>query len=161
MKTKIIKTYKPKPGAWFGKEKAQIYGERLSELEEKNGKITAHVIVEDAKNINSPLHDAFEWDDKKEAERWRIHKARRLIDCIITVVVINEKEYTMPSYVNIEIENDKGYYPIEEVMKTEKGRDNLLDQAWDDLETWRERYDYFKEFVKIYKAIDETKEELK
>jgi len=51
---------------------------RLEQLEQ-DGRLKARDVVEDARDPDSPLHDCFEWDDSRAAERFRIVQARRLI----------------------------------------------------------------------------------
>lgn len=53
--------------------------ERLIELYKIHGKLTADLVVEDAEDPDSPLHDAFEWDDENAAYNHRLTQARTLI----------------------------------------------------------------------------------
>ena len=48
-------------------------------MAEGSGQITAAEVVDRARNKNSPLHDYFEWDDKKAGNACRIEQARVLI----------------------------------------------------------------------------------
>lgn len=49
----------------------------LADLHE--GRITPEIVLNAAKSKDSPLHDHFEWDDKKASHQWRIAQARSLI----------------------------------------------------------------------------------
>ena len=66
----------------------QIVGDKLSELINTHGKLTPEIVVKDAEDKNSVLHNAFDWNDKSAAKQWRLHTARHLIKSVI----IEEKE---------------------------------------------------------------------
>lgn len=51
----------------------------LQTLEDAEGRITPALIVEVARDPESPLHQCFEWDDSIAAERHRLDQARRLL----------------------------------------------------------------------------------
>lgn len=52
---------------------------RIRELHEKYGEVTADIIIDDARDPDSPLHAEFEWDLEKAAlNHWR-ERARKLI----------------------------------------------------------------------------------
>ncbi len=51
----------------------------LRELEDAEGRLTAGVVVEAARNPQSPLHAEFEWDNAAAAQAHRLERARRLL----------------------------------------------------------------------------------
>lgn len=53
--------------------------QRLTDIFEERGDIQDTWVVEDAKDLNSPLHDEFEWNDTQAASLYRLHQARLLI----------------------------------------------------------------------------------
>ena len=70
MKKKRV--FKAAPDADFDDKQAQIYGEELMRIAKKLGRMpTLKEILESAKDKNSPLHDYFEWDDRKAAEKYK------------------------------------------------------------------------------------------
>ena len=48
-------------------------------VDENGGGITAEQIVEAAKDVNSPLHKEFQWDDSVAAHQYRLHQARTML----------------------------------------------------------------------------------
>lgn len=58
---------------------SQAVRDHLAVLEQEHGKLTARVVVEDARKKDSPLHAMFEWDVKKAAFRHWLHRARLII----------------------------------------------------------------------------------
>ena len=60
--------------SWSGYEQkvsAQIVGEHLKTLEAKHGRVTRELLLDSAKDKESPVHSLFEWDDTKAAEKFR------------------------------------------------------------------------------------------
>lgn len=146
-------------GAAFSPNKAQKYGVRIEQISDK-GKITAKEIVDEAKDSNSPLHEVFEWNDTKAAERYRLFQAGNLLRNL-EVEIITEKE--KPRWVNahISFRQEKGYISTIEVLSDKKLRVKWLNQALQEAEEWMERYRTYKELVDIFKAIKKTKKKIK
>jgi hypothetical protein len=79
-------------------EARQAIDERIRELYQKHGKVTPDIVIEDAKNPESPLHGEFEWDVNKAAmEAWR-DTARRLIRAVTVVVHTESKTFKAAGY---------------------------------------------------------------
>lgn len=125
-----MKKYYARKGAPFKQEVVQKYGERLEYLASKNkGKVVPKVVVDDAKQKSSPLHDYFEWDDKKAGEGYRLQQARNLINHIVEVVVIEGKPSKQRSFFNVR--NGKGrtiYVTIKKAVEVKSYRIQLLNQ---------------------------------
>lgn len=81
-----------------GGVKADIV-ERIKFLEDKNGRLTPEIVVQDAKNLDSPLHEEFEWNDAKAAAKFRIEQARDLIQRVRVEVKVHEQSIRVPLYV--------------------------------------------------------------
>jgi len=73
-----MKTYDYKSG-FRGNVPAQSVGDVLDLIEKRDGSISADAFVKAAKPVKSPIHNAFSWDDKREAALWRKRVARRYI----------------------------------------------------------------------------------
>lgn len=71
-----------------GKAKDDAIRAVLDELA-RGGSLTPQAVVDAARSPESPLHECFEWNDKKAAARFRIVQARRLI-ARLEVTVIEE-----------------------------------------------------------------------
>lgn len=61
--------------------------------------ITPKMVVDDARNPESPLHDLFDWDDAVAAERWRITQARVVLRRVSLVIVVQDLEVRTPMFV--------------------------------------------------------------
>jgi hypothetical protein len=66
---------------------------------ERNGKLTAHDVVTDAKRPESPLHKHFEWDTQKAAEHHWLAQARALIRTVKVNIIVNDIRIRAPHYV--------------------------------------------------------------
>lgn len=62
---------------------AQIVGERLEQIKDKASSLTPALVLKDARNIRSPLHGYFEWDDTAAAERYRLEQAGHLVRSVV------------------------------------------------------------------------------
>ena len=74
--------------------------QRLADLAEENGGVlTPSMVVEDAKDRDSPLHDQFEWNLRAAAmQRW-LDRARELIRSVRIDVRTDTSVVRVPAYV--------------------------------------------------------------
>lgn len=107
---------------------------RIRELYEEHSKITADIVINDAKNPESPLHGEFEWDVNKAAmEEWR-DTARRLIRSVTIVVHTETKSFTAQGYQPPEFvrdpsntTRDQGYVRVHDIRSDkERSRSALM-----------------------------------
>ena len=145
-----MKKYKFKVGLL--KISPQVAGERLEHLYEKHSKITADIIVDDARDEKAVLHPIFEWNDRKAAEEHRKQQARRLLTDITITVEKESKGETVTVDVrvfhNIRDDSDglvgkaesSRYITIEDVMKDQKASDYLLKRAYAELVVFKNKY---------------------
>ena len=81
-------------------EKREQIRERLAQIEASNGgRLTADLVVEDAKDPDSPLHDQFEWDIEKAALRHWIDQAREIITSVRVVQRVDTQTISTVYYV--------------------------------------------------------------
>lgn len=81
--------------------KRTLIKERLEMLAASNGgNLTPDVVVADAKDPKSPLHDQFTWDVKKAAAEHWIHQARELIRSVRIEVRTETHVIRAPRYVH-------------------------------------------------------------
>lgn len=74
--------------------------EELRQLADANGGLlTPEIVVDAARQEDSPLHTAFEWDNKEAAHQYRIEQARRLIRSVKVVVTVEDRAVKIPMFV--------------------------------------------------------------
>lgn len=135
----------------------------LQMLEEaKGGMITPYDVVAEASNIDSPLHTAFEWDNSRAGERYRLIQAR----IMLTTIKVEFQGENREAYFNatIELNNSKirGYFPIERVVNDAEIKRQVLQQAIADLEYAQRKYDSLKELKGVIntKKLNKVKRSL-
>ena len=155
--------FKARPGAWFSNTKAKIYGRRLKQLSKlNNNQINSKIVLADAKNKISPLHDAFEWNNSKAGRKWRLHQAALLVNHIIQVYVYDTKKVERPICFSLcdEISKPRFWVQTEMAMQDPLLKQKILQQALWELDAWKFRYQEYEELEKILTAIKNTKRKI-
>jgi hypothetical protein len=82
------------------KDQREAVRVRLGELELSNGgRLTPSMVVQDAKDPASPLHDYFQWDERKAAEAYWLEQARDLITSVRVVMTTDQRSVDVVYYV--------------------------------------------------------------
>ena len=103
--------------------------DRLRWLYESNdNRLEPEGVVADAADPDSPLHDAFVWDDTKAAQEYRLTQARELIRHVRIEVVLTKRSVVVPFYLSDGNEQaESGYETIEDVGRdAEKSKQVFL-----------------------------------
>lgn len=140
---------------------AQQAGERIARIEAKSaGLVTATAVVQDARKASSPLHPAFEWDDLKAAEEYRLEQARHLLHSLQVVAVKGQTEepHSFRAYVQVTIDAERGYTNMYRALSDDGLRLQVLTRALHELDTWRERYHELEELTAIFDATENVRE---
>lgn len=140
----------------------EVAGQRLEQIRARNGVMRPIDIVDDARPENSPLHPAFEWDDRIAAERHRENQARELVTALIVTVARQEGEdeddtqQVCVGFVSVVSDDRRGYVPIAEAFTQRGFRQQVIDEALRGLEAWRTRYNGLSELSAVYAAAEEA-----
>lgn len=100
-------TYRPKADA-------QLVGEELERIRERDGSVTVDAALNEARSVHSPLHPLCTWDDGIAAENWRRDEIRRAIRSI-KVVTAEREEYRAFVHCANPDPSTQGYYQRVEV----------------------------------------------
>ncbi|MDK1386382.1 hypothetical protein QN224_13280 [Sinorhizobium sp. 8-89] len=148
------------PGA---EKDAKLVGEHLEMLRQRyKGELTPEDVLDDARHDNSPLHSFFEWNDGAAAEQYRLQQARGLIRSVVAIYVSEDKPAVRHrAYVHIREPSAPHYRESSHAMSLTKTRKLVLQQAWRELQAWRQRYRDLKEFAELFDVIDEVEKHLK
>ncbi len=65
---------------------------------EKNGNISAEIVVRAASHPGHPLHSCFEWDNAKAGHQYRLNQARALISQVRVVITRSNQRIVSPYY---------------------------------------------------------------
>jgi glutamate synthase domain-containing protein 2 len=139
----------------------QAVGDKLQELRDKNEGLTASIVIEDAKNKNSVLHGAFEWNDSKAAHEWRLHSARHLMRAVITKELDSSGEIRyQPAFVFVKTEEGPRYESLARVLDDDEMRLQVINRALKEFEQWQKRYKEYEEFLSVFESFDKTRKRL-
>jgi hypothetical protein len=124
----------------------------LSRLAGENGGVLLpQQVVQAASDVQSPLHNYFEWDDTKAAARFRLDQARQLIR--VAVTFIGNDQQQIPTRVFVSLSGDRnagGYRPTVAVLSDDAMRAQLLEDAYDDMMRFRRKYQELSELAAIF-----------
>lgn len=155
------KKYKIKTGAreLFDHTKGQIYGEAIERISQRHrGKLSPELVVEEARPRTSPLHDAFEWNDRIAADSYRKSQAKCLISAIVIVEEVTGDE--IQAFHDVKLPAQRGeskttYIPISKVEHSADLQQQLLEQAYEYLEWFRNKFSQVKELQPLLVEIDD------
>lgn len=128
---------------------AQIAGEMCARLE-KEGRLTAQVLLDENRPAEAPLHGCFEWNDNAAAENWRVHQARNIINSL--VVKVEDRE-PIRAYFKVEAQ-ERNYFSIDTIIRNEDSSKKLFDNVLSELRSIRKKYDSITKFKEVWDAID-------
>lgn len=129
----------------------------LKRIKRLEGQITPPLVVKHSRNRGAAFYSYFIWDNAICGDRYREMQAGHLLRCII---VIEEREGREPLEVRLyhdldgKPHNPGEYRIITDILSDEEQRAQLLQQAYDELQDWRQRYRDLQEFTDIFLATD-------
>ena len=79
--------------------------EALKEIAKRDGGLLRpRAVVDAARDVESPLHRCFEWDDKVAGEKYRLEQAQRLIRSFTVVHEKNGKKCESPMFIGLSVD---------------------------------------------------------
>ena len=137
----------------------KIISELKALYQRNEGLLTPQTIVNAAKNKKSVLHRQFEWDDNEAANQYRLSQARELLQVTIEYIK-DSKGNKKPMRVFASLKSDRldgGYRTMVDLLGDKEYRAQLLQDAIEELETFKRKYYELKELVEIFDAIGKVK----
>lgn len=137
---------------------AQIAGEELERIRTyHNGRLESDMVVEAARDEQNPLHPAFEWNDKRAADAFRVEQAKYLIRSIEVTVAPDQDAKPVRAFVSVVRDDDRSYTSVSHALADPELRHQVLVNALRELEAWRDRYAELVELANVFVAIDEAR----
>ena len=138
---------------------AQAAGLKMEQIRVRNnGRLEPSLVVEEAKKKNSVLHPHFEWDDGIAATKYRKDQASYLIRSIeVTVKDDGGASQPIRAFVSVVREKDRSYTSVQHAMSDEELREQVIKQAWKELQAWKDRHKELMHFAKVFAVIEEVK----
>jgi hypothetical protein len=150
----------------LSEDQVQVVSSELLAIERRDGLIKPQVVVEVAREDDSPLHGFFEWDDGIAAERHREWQARMLIRQVyVRDLEQGEKGPTVRAFVNIRAvagedeENEtavRGYVSMATCLKNSSMQEQVVQYARTELLRWKTKFGNLQQFLGVTKEIEKV-----
>lgn len=125
------------------------------------GRLHPKHVVDAARDPKSPLHDKFEWDDRKASEAYRLQQATELIRQV-TFLPSGAKE---PIRAYVSLSSDRlsrgGFRATVDVLNDAQLKAVMIEDAKQELAAFQQRYDKLRkiaQFKGVFRAIDRITE---
>lgn len=127
--------------------------------ERDGGLLRPAAVVEAAKPVDSPLHNAFTWDDTKAAYEYRLLQAQKLIRSFKVTIEDGDKKFDAPVFVNLSTDRvggkDDNPYRLTESLRNDMDLLAIAEKdAMEQLRGVKERYGHLKRLGDIWDVID-------
>jgi hypothetical protein len=122
----------------------------LQEIYREHGRLTAHIVLDEARDPAHPLHGRFTWDDSVAAERYRLSQARELIRTVKVVykpATARSAEKSMRAYHSVPDGEGRSFRPVKEVAEDPFMLKVVLSEMERDWKLLRERYSHLAQFA--------------
>lgn len=155
-----IESFMPAKAARISAEQAEVYGARIQKLANANKSIvTPEMVVNDAADERSPLHDFFEWNSHKAALQYRLVQARELLRYIhLKIIRDDETEDSVRAFHHVsdgEGEDETSRYIVaSRVFTDEDFTADVIQRALRELRAWQARYRLYRELSEVWAAIE-------
>lgn len=119
---------------------------RIKDIVKPSGELSAHDVLDDARDPSSPLHSRFEWDDSVAGEEYRLGQARDLIRRVkVTIIPAKKSEpIIVRAYIakkDVDAGSTSGtYLPIEQVAGKTQYEIDVQARMRKDLEQLSRKY---------------------
>lgn len=156
-----LEPIKKQPFPGYSNVSRVMIGELKTLVARHGGSISPELVLQAARNKNSVLHDRFEWDDSEAAEKYRMIQARYMLSVAVEVLPGTRTR----SRVFVSLSKDRysggGYRTTVDVMNDTQMHQQMLDDALENMEHFRQRYQYLKELKLVINAMKDTAENIK
>lgn len=125
---------------------------------------TKEQIVDKARDVNSELHDLFEWNDTVAAEKYRGEQAKRLLSVLKVTFIDDTGDQEEPTKVMEPVRmfygkpsGEERFVSIVKIMGNQDMYEQLLERAKAELKSFKKKYNILKELQPIFEMIDDLK----
>lgn len=124
----------------------------LQEIYREHGRLTAHIVLDEARDPAHPLHGRFTWDDSVAAERYRLSQARDLIRTVKIVykaATARTAERSVRAYHSVPDGEGRSFRPVGEVAESPFTLQLVLSEMERDWKLLKQRYGHLAEFAAL------------
>ena len=140
-----------------GSVKAEHAAGEIQRIIKVHGHATPQIIVNEATNPDNPLHNCFEWNEKKAAVICRLNQARYILRQIEAVIQEDEEKepIRVRAFQNVVEDDNRVYLTIQRARAKPELWEQVVMKARTEIKNWRETYKSIKEFEVVFQAIDQ------
>ena len=123
--------------------------EQLEDIYAQRGALTPAIIVEEATDPGSPLHERFEWDDTEAARRYRERQAVDLIRSVqITQTDAKGRKYDVRAFLTVDRGDGEAwvYHPTTPLLENPITAALVLAEFEREWKEFRRRYENLSAF---------------
>ena len=151
---------------WNGKHfnvSANDVGAIFERIEQENGVLTPELIVAEAENEDSILHDLFTWDKDKAFYEYHLIEAQHIRRCLVVEKEIPEERIVeIRAFPNVSTETKGVYVNVSRAIETEEYRNAMLVRALHEMQMYMAKYSMLNEINDLVNkdALNSIKEKL-
>lgn len=136
---------------------AETVGHEFEKIEKEHGKITNDLVLQEATDENSPLHEMFEWDDSVAGHKYRLHQAT----LIIVSLAVEPEEVKTPkevrAYYNVSNGERKGkFINMKSAFSNPDTKEIVLKRAFREFMSFKNKYSNIEEFSELFATFENT-----
>lgn len=128
------------------------------EIQEIGEEVKPEQVVKRAKDKSSELHKCFDWDNTIAAEKWRLNQARSVLNHLVVIKHEVDDPKSEPIQFRVMMKNDRselsGYKQTIVMVKDEDEYRKLLNQAYEELRAFKQKYQCLSELSEIIALIE-------
>lgn len=121
--------------------------------QENGGLLLPENVVKAAKTKTSPLHKHFEWDNTRAAAEYRLWQARQLISVCVQILPGVTEPVSVFTSLSTDRSSGGGYRTTVAVCSNAELREQMLQDALHDLNTFQRRYAHLRQLTEVFSAI--------
>lgn len=142
--------------------KAEDAGTELERIQAKYGEVTPKNLLDESRPVTAVMHNCYEWDDSKAAEKWRLQQSRMIMSCLTVTYEGREegseelKTIEVRAFQNISSAREGKFIHVKNAMESQEYRDEVIRRALRELAEYRNKYASLSELSKVIALIDEA-----
>lgn len=132
----------------IGRVRAQQYNAELQRIRKTHGgRLTTRVVVEEARSKSNVLHDWFDWDQRRCAERDLLRQANALMQEVELVIETVGDHRPVRGWLSVVKDGERQYMPTVEVARSQNLSAQYISEARSILEGWLDRFKTMKKLM--------------
>lgn len=135
--------------------------QRISRMTD-GGLLKPEMVLEVARQPSSVLHKYFTWDDTKAAQKYRLYEARELINATYRWYKVDGDKRPVRVFVSLSSDRKHGggYRSSIHVLGNKELREQMLQDALDELDRVKSKYGHLEELSEVFVASRKVRNRL-